>query len=330
LPGATLAGVGLLRQARQVRASGLPKIANYLGSAAVAFLVYALVGGLIVPTAPVFPATHLNYSLLDRTIRIPAAVFRSACGLAMAFFVVRSLEIFQVEDDRRMADMERQQALVADRERIGRELHDGIIQNIYAAGLTLQDTEHLVVENPDLARHRIRTVMDALNRTVHDIRRYIFDLRAAEQSRELEVVLDGLVQELRLDTMLDVELEVQGQRCCWLSEQQVGHITQIAREALSNVVQHAGATHVLVGLSYLGNATSLTVEDNGHGLMSDSLESEGSGGHGVANMMARARMLGGELILEGEPGTGLCMRLTIPCAGLKDPHDGLEAQQAWT
>jgi signal transduction histidine kinase len=183
LPGATLAGVGLLRQARQVREFGLPRIANYLNGAAVAFLVYALAGGLVVPTAPVFPATHLNYALLERTIRIPVAVFRSVCGLAMAFFVVRSLEIFQVEDDRRLAEMEREQALVADRERIGRELHDGIIQNIYAAGLTLQDTQHLVTENPTLARHRITTVMDALNRSILDIRRYIFDLRAAEQSR---------------------------------------------------------------------------------------------------------------------------------------------------
>ena len=329
LPGATLAGLGLLRQARQVREFGLPRIANYLNGAAVAFLVYALAGGLIVPTAPVFPATHLNYALLERTIRIPVAVFRSVCGLAMAFFVVRSLEIFQVEDDRRIAEMERQQALVADRERIGRELHDGIIQNIYASGLTLEDTQHLVLENPTLAQHRITTVMDALNRTILDIRRYIYDLRAAEQSRELEVVLEDLVQELRLDIMLDVELEVQGQRCCWMSEQQVGHITQIAREALSNVVQHSGATHVVVSLGYNGDTTSLTVEDDGRGIPADPQTSEGHGGQGVANMQARARMLGGELIMNCAQGGGLCLRLIVPCDGAKDLESAGEMEEGW-
>ncbi|MFC2029509.1 sensor histidine kinase [Chloroflexota bacterium] len=329
LPGATLAGVGLLRQAHHVRGYGLPKIANYLTGAAVAFLVYAVVGGLIVPIAPVFPANYLNYAFLDRAIGIPPAVFRSVCGLAMAFFVVRSLEIFQVEDDRRIAEMRREQALSTDRERIGRELHDGIIQNIYAAGLALEDTRHLVAENPVLAQHRISSVMDALNRTIRDIRRYIFDLRAAEQTRELEVVLGDLVQELRLDTMLDVDLEVQGQRCCWLNQEQVAHITQIAREALSNVVQHAGASRVTVGLSYAGDTTTLTVEDDGQGMTFEPLSSEGHGGQGLANMRARARMLGGELLLDGEPPGGLRLRLTIPCDGAQETVEEKEIQLEW-
>ena len=89
-----------------------------------------------------------------RTIQIPAPVLRSVCGLAMAFFVVRSLEVFQVETDRRIAEMEQAQLLAADRERIGRELHDGIIQNIYAAGLSLEEARYLVVEDPLWLRSR--------------------------------------------------------------------------------------------------------------------------------------------------------------------------------
>jgi signal transduction histidine kinase len=313
LPGAILAHLGLLRQARHMREIRLPKIAAYLTGAALAFSVYAVVGGLIVPTAPMFPANVFNYALLDRTIHVPAPVFRSLCGLAMAFFIVRSLEVFQVEADRRLAEMEQIQVLAADRERIGRDLHDGIIQNIYAAGLSLEDARHLVVENPDQAQSRITLIMETLNRTIHDIRRYIFDLQTAEQTRELEAVLEGLVRDLRLDTFLEVDLEVVGQRCCVMNPQCVSHMTQVAREALSNVVQHADASQVMVRLTYMGDHTSLMVADNGRGLDLDSMIMKDHQGQGIANMRARAHLMEGDLILESKPGHGLSLELIVPC-----------------
>ena len=317
-PGAILAGAGLLRQARQVREIDLPHIGRYLTGAAIAFFAYARGGGLIVPEGPIFPATVLNYTLLERTIQIPIAVFRSLCGLAMAFFVVRSFEVFQVETDRRLAEMERAQLLAADRERIGRELHDGIIQNIYAAGLGLDAAQYLVHDDPPQAQRQIRAVMDALNKAIQDIRRYIFDLQVAEQTRELEIVLENLVRDLRLDTMLEVDLEVVGQRCCWLDSDKVAHVTQVAREALSNVVQHAGATHVMVSLGYHGDATHLVVTDDGQGLNLDSLDNGCGTGQGVANMQERARLLGGDLVLESEPGHGMRLTLVIPCGNHSD------------
>jgi signal transduction histidine kinase len=312
-PGAILAHLGLIRQARHVRGIELPRIARYLVGAAVAFSVYGLVGGLLVPSSPLFPANLFNYALLDRTLQVPAPVFRSLCGLAMAFFIARSLEVFQVETDRRIAEMEQGQVLAADRERIGRELHDGIVQNIYAAGLSLEEARHLVMEDPPQAQSRIQGVMVALDRTIQDIRRYIFDLRAAEQTRELERVLQSLVRDLRLDTMLDVDLEVTGQRCCWMEPQEVDQITQIAREALSNVVQHADATHLHVNLIYGRDYTQLVVSDDGQGMTVDSKAVGAYQGIGISSMQARAQMLGGALALASEPGLGLRLVLTVPC-----------------
>jgi signal transduction histidine kinase len=328
-PGALLASIGLFHQARYMRLMDLRRIAAYLTGAAIAFLVYAVVGGLIVPTAPVFPARYLNYNLLATTIQIPAPVFRALCGLAMAFFLTRSLEVFQVETDRRIALMDRGRILATDRERIGRELHDGIVQNIYAAGLGLQEAHHLAAEDPAGAQKRIRAVMDALDNTIHDIRRYIFDLRLAEQNRELETVLETLVRELRVETLLDVRLEVKGKRCCWLDPEQVAHVTQIAREALSNVVQHADATRVTVTLSYLGYATQLAVVDNGKGTALNSTNSNHVG-QGIANMRNRALILGGDLTLDNEPGQGLRLELTIPCEKCGDPEQvETEVQGPW-
>jgi signal transduction histidine kinase len=251
----------------------------------------------------------------------------------MALFVVRSLEIFQAEDDRRLAEMELARHLAEDRERIGRELHDGIIQKIYAAGLSLEDARLLVGEDPSQAQARIRAVMDALNQTIQDIRRYIFDLRTAEQTRELEMVLEELVQDLRLDTLLEVDLEVTGQRCCWMDSQEVSQIRQIAREALSNVVQHAKAKHVTVELSYLGNSTRLAILDDGTGIAPGILSDGIHQGQGLANMQARARMLGGELTMDSNPGHGLGLVLTIPCdskpGAEQEPEAEPEAEVTW-
>jgi signal transduction histidine kinase len=330
LPGALLSSLGLYRQARYMRLMELDRIASYLTGAAIAFLLYAVVGGLIVPATPIFPANLLNYELLARTIQIPAPVFRSICGLAMAFFITRSLEVFQVEIDRRLEQMKRAQILTADRERIGRELHDGIVQSIYAAGLGLEEAQHLAVEDPSEAQAQIQCVMNALNSTIQDIRRYIFDLQIAEQNRALETILENLVQDFRVETLLDVRLEVKGKRCCWLDSERVTHVTQIAREALSNVVQHSGATRVTVTLSYLGNATRLTVSDNGKGMLPDPADNGRGQGQGIANMRSRALLLGGDLALESEPGQGVFLQLTFPCGSHEDlERTPTEVQELW-
>jgi signal transduction histidine kinase len=328
-PGALLASVGLFHQAREMRQMEMPRISAYLVGAGVAFAVYAVAGGLLVPPSPAFPAMYVNSDLLLRIGAIPAPVVRSVCGLAMAFCVVRSLEVFQVETELRLSEMEQAQLLAADRERIGRELHDGIIQNIYAVGLGLEDVRYLVVEDPPLAQKRLGMLMTSLNMTVDDIRRYIFDLRAAEQTREMEKVLENLVEGLRLDTFLEVDLEVVGQRCCWMDADRLAHMTQIAREALSNVVQHADANHVTVRLTYLGEFTQLAVEDDGRGLAATASARHSGQGQGIANMRERARMLGGDLAIESEPGHGSRLVLTIPCGDNKGEPVETVGQVAW-
>ena len=109
----------------------------------------------------------------------------------------------------------------------------------------------------------------------------------------------------------------------------MSQITQIAREALSNVVQHAEATRVNVTLSYLGYATQLAVVDNGKGMALDSTNSNHVG-QGIANMRSRALMLGGNLTLENEPDQGLRLKLTIPCEKCEDPDlVETEVQEPW-
>jgi signal transduction histidine kinase len=314
LPGSILACLGFLRQARQVEAMAMPRIARFLRGAAYTFAAYAIAGGLMVPAGPFPPASWLNYSTILTTIGIPVPVFRSICGLVMAYTITRSLEIFEAEVEQRIETAERQQLLAEDRERIGRELHDGIIQSIYATGLALEDTYHLVQEDPPRARKRIQGVMANLDRIIGDIRDYIFELYQTERSRELENELQSLVRDIRVDTLLEAEFRVEGQRCCILSADAASQVTQIAREALSNVVQHAQAKRVVLSLRYGGDHLQLAVADDGVGLKKLPQNVDGLNGRGMLNLRERARLMGGRCEFVCPPEGGLTVIATVPCA----------------
>jgi signal transduction histidine kinase len=314
LPGSILACLGFLRQARQVETMAMPRIARFLRGAAYSFAGYAIASGLMVPVGPFPPASWLNYSTVIATIGIPVPVFRSICGLVMAYTITRSLEIFEAEVEQRIETVERQRLLAEDRERIGRELHDGIIQSIYATGLALEDAFHLVQEDPPRAQERIQGVMASLDRIIADIRDYIFELHTTERSRGLESELQSLVRDIRMDTLLEVEFRVEGRRCCTLAADVVTQLTQIAREALSNVVQHAQAGHVVLSLRYTGTHLRLVVADDGVGLKEFPPSMNGRNGQGLANLRERARLMGGSCEFVCPPEGGLTVIATVPCA----------------
>jgi signal transduction histidine kinase len=314
LPGSALACLGFLRQARQVETMAMPRIARFLRGAAYTFAGYAIAGGLMVPAGPFPPASWLNYSTIIATIGIPVPVFRSICGLIMAYTITRSLEIFETEVERRIEAVERQRLLAEDRGRIGRELHDGIIQSIYATGLALEDTYHLVQEDPGRARKRIQSVMASLDRIIGDIRDYIFELHTVEESLELENELQALIRDIQVDTLLEAEFRVEGRRSCILSADAATQVTQIAREALSNVVQHAQAGHIVLGLRYGGDHLQLVVAEDGVGLKESLQDINGRNGRGMTNLRERARLMGGRCEFVCPPEGGLTVIATVPCA----------------
>ncbi len=308
-PGALLACAGLVLQARDVRQMGFAETARFLVGAGAAFGVYSVVGGLAVPDGPFFPASLLNYSLVQRTLGVPVPVFRSLCGLAIVYTVTRSLQIFRLRADQALAAMRRQRLLAEERERISRDLHDGTIQSIYGAGLRLQSVLQKMDRNPEEARRILEQVLEGLNATIEELRRYIFSLEGSREHQDLESALSELVQETRMDTFLEADLRISGPPCCRLQHHQVEHLVQIAREAISNVVRHAQATRVRVGLIYGGEILRLRVEDNGVGLPREGAPQ----GQGLRNMRQRAQLLGGSLEIHSRNGHGTVVEVVIPC-----------------
>jgi signal transduction histidine kinase len=154
--------------------------------------------------------------------------------------------------------------------------------------------------------------MERLNHTIQDIRNYIFDLREAKRSRELAQVLEDIIYNLRLDTLLEVDLQVNGKRSRALSGEQIAHLTQIAREALSNVVRHAKAHHVKVTLDHEKDSVFLTVADDGIGIWMFPGVKAHKEKQGILYMQERTRLLGGEFSLESAPGQGTTVKIMVP------------------
>ncbi len=220
-----------------------------------------------------------------------------------------------------------QLAVVEERERIGRELHDGIIQSIYGVSLGLEDAADEAVDNPELLRARLDRAIDALQVTIRDLRNYIFGLRP-ELLFQAGLVggLTALAEEVHVNTLIDIEVDAQGGDDLEVTTEATHELLSIAREALSNVVRHAQASRARVELAVNGGALQLVVADNGRGMAE---RPNGRPEHlGIGNMRDRARALGGELRIERGPSRGTRIIITVPLTRIRSRPGAVAAEEA--
>jgi signal transduction histidine kinase len=314
LPGAALATWGLLASAGSVRSLARPPVVLGLRTAAVAFGIYAVLGGVIGQSAPIGPASVLNGAAVVHALGIPIEVLRSAAGLVIAAAIILALDLFEQETDRTLAEARRRELLSRERERIGRDLHDGIIQSIYAAGLHLEEASAELEPAADVPRRRIRTVLDELERIGDEIRTTIFDLRSAGlEARDPEEIVRAVAEELRANTLVGLDLRVDGAWRPELSAEQADELRQIVHEAFSNILRHARASHVTARLTFERERLRLEISDDGVGFVQDAEAPEHGGrGQGLRNMQKRADLLGASLDVQSATGRGTRLSLTMP------------------
>jgi signal transduction histidine kinase len=210
-----------------------------------------------------------------------------------------------IEFDKAQADL-RRLGLMEERERIAKELHDGIIQSLFAVGMNLQGTA-LLAGSPETAG-RIESSVEELDKVIRDLRNYIFGLRPGILAdRQLDQALRMLGQDLESRSKIAVKMDVDASVAAALSHRSTD-IVQLTREALSNVARHAEATSVTVRLSRRGSTALLAIEDNGVGFD----ESGDSVGNGLRNMRERAAGLGATLDITSASGKGTRLRLQFP------------------
>lgn len=304
-PGGILTAVGLSMQSHQTLEPDLRQsIRGHLRWVELMFGAFGLLNLLL--TAPV--DTAIAGVLSVSTFTALYGWVWALVGTGMTLGLSRSLSSIQTSLEQWVEDVERLQALAVDRERIGRELHDGIIQSIYAVGLLIESIIPVIPADPTRAQSQLGRVMESLNTTIQDIRRYIFDLRSDMADDTIPAGVERLLRDFRINTLLETELEINGEPMPIHSIERRRHLFQIVREALANTARHARARWVKVYLEYGEDALELVITDDGVGM--ETLQV--SKGYGLRNIRERARMLDGTLRIESAPGEGVTFQLTVP------------------
>jgi signal transduction histidine kinase len=201
-------------------------------------------------------------------------------------------------------------AVLEERTRIGMDLHDGIIQSIYAVGLTLESARLTLEEDVAEADVLLERAVETLNETIRDIRNFILDLRPQRYQGSLDEGLARLVREFQANSMVLVQLDAPPEAVRGLPTGMARALFLTTQEALANVARHARANQVKITLGRQETEVLLTIEDDGRGFETAAMRQ--SVGHGLANMRARAEELSGRFTIHTESGQGTTLQLKLP------------------
>lgn len=195
-----------------------------------------------------------------------------------------------------------------ERERIAMELHDGIIQSLYAIGMHLELMRYGDSPSPD----DLGGIISQLNHVIEDVRRYILDLKSANVGTVRDSFRD-LLNRLYIPPTLHVDIHAPDQPPPF-TPATFESICQIVNEAISNAVRHADATCLTISTQQDQNLFQVTISDDGQGFDTEAIREHS--GLGLRNMEQRARLHGGQVTIQSVPGAGTTTTITIPVSAV--------------
>jgi PAS domain S-box-containing protein len=255
---------------------------------------------LVVPLA----SGERTIGSLSVTARLGGQPFTNGDGELLELFAAQAAVAIGYT---RVRDELERFAVLEDRERIGRELHDGAIQSLFAVGMGLQGMA-MMTSDPAL-RDRLEATVGRIDDVIRELRNYIFGLRPGlAADRHLATALQELAEQLEQQHGVACAVEIDQAVAARLASR-AADVVQMTREALSNVARHAAAATCRLSLRADGGGAVLEVEDDGQGFAPGA---EGGGGWGLRNLSERAAAMGGSLEVESVPGEGTTVRVRLP------------------
>ena len=203
------------------------------------------------------------------------------------------------------ASERRLSALLHDRSRIGRELHDSVLQALYAIGLSLAQSLELRRSKPPALLRSQGQATDQLNKLIQVIRRMILSVESdSVDPFRLVSELQALAQTVERVSQLRIHVGVDQVAEEILTGEEARELVTITRESLSNCVRHARATRIVISLRHIGSRVQLSIRDNGSGF---DVEHGAAKGIGFTHMKDRVRKIGGRLDIHSTVGRGTCI-----------------------
>ena len=211
----------------------------------------------------------------------------------------------------RLVQQKQKIAILEERERIGMDLHDGVIQSIYGVGLMLENARLTAEKNPEKTANSIHAATEALNATIRDIRSYIMNLKPDKLTSEnLVQSMRRLANDFHANTFIPTTFTNKVEHVEALTTDQNNTFYLICQEGLSNIAKHAQAKSVTVNFSEMKDRFVLMIIDDGIGF--DTTKERKSTSHGVTNMFTRTKSLGGDIDISSIPGHGTTIIAWLP------------------
>jgi PAS domain S-box-containing protein len=221
-----------------------------------------------------------------------------------------------ITDRKRMEDVLRQRerdlrAAVEERERISQDLHDGILQSLFAVGLSLESAKsRMSPRSRKTSGAALNHSIDQLNGVMHEIRNFIAGLDSdLLKGKDLSVALKHMLDSLTQHKSTRARLVIEDQAVQALSTAQSLHLLLVVQEAMSNCIRHGCAQEATVSLKIVKQGVRLSIRDNGGGFNPDNVKKTG---HGLANMAARAKKIGGRLTIFSKINEGTRVVVDLP------------------
>ena len=334
MPAAVLTAIGLIVQQRAFRRSGLIRFGQDALWAAIAFAWYGLFGQIYSEKSPLMLSHYFNEGEFQRIFGFPVQLFRAAMAVAAALFVIRFLRAFQVETDRKIAELqaarleESQQresmraelfrrvvaAQEAERQRIARDLHDETGQSLTAIGMGLRGLSGKIGARNKDAAATLHTLETLTADSLKELQRLMTDLRPSHlDDLGLSAALRWYASRIQEHSSLSVRIDIHGEEC-ELDDAMKITIFRIIQESLNNVIKHAQATHVNIHVHFEDKRVRINIFDNGIGFDRDQVQQTRTSrpSLGLAGMEERAALLGGTVTVQSRPGYGTEVEALIP------------------
>ena len=244
-------------------------------------------------------------------VRETTRVGESSAGETIVLVTCEDItERKRMEEALRQREQELRAAL-EERERISQDLHDGILQSLFAVGLGLEASKSTMSpKSRNTSGPPLDQAIKQLNRVMHEIRNFIAGLGSdLFQGKDLPMALQHMLTSLTENQATRVRLAVEDRAAQAVSAEQSLHLFHIVQEAVSNCIKHGRAQEAKVSLKMLKQGIRLSIRDNGRGFNPDTVMGTG---HGLGNMAARAQKIGGRFTVLSKVNEGTRIVLDLP------------------
>jgi signal transduction histidine kinase len=335
IPGAALTTWGLIIQRRKFIQAGMKDFGRDVSLAALAFGLYGWIGQLFTSSSAVFPSVYLNANAFLHWFGFPIQVFRGVMACMAAFFIIRSLRAFEVQNRRQIdalreaQSLERQRleglrtellhqtvkAQETERQRIAAELHDEIGQTLTALGMGLRGLSETTLSNPQRASQQANQLEKLVGNGLENLQHLVTGLYPPQLDElGLLAALRWYAVEIKNRFNIQVDVQHRGSPIVLMDEVRAV-LYRIGQEAVTNIVRHANTNRADIRLYFEPAEVYLAIEDFGKGFDVEKTMNTRRTERpcwGLIGMKERTALIRGSFQIYSEPGKGTLIEVTVP------------------